>query len=83
MKSLAQTIFVVFLGAILGGYLGALMGVLVPTGILHKIFVIGIPLGLSQPLVINLKVLVLTFGFRLFINLMSIVGMLIAYTTMR
>ena len=75
-KSAGTTVFMIILGGILGGYMGELLGILIPTGFLHNIFVRGFPLGFDSPMVLNLKVVVLTLGFKLMINLFGIIGMI-------
>lgn len=77
-KSAGTVLLMVVLGGILGGYVGELLGMLIPSGILHDIFVKGFPLGLTDPLVLNLKIVVFTFGFKIFINLCSVLGILAA-----
>jgi len=66
----------ILLGGILGGYIGELLGLLVPTGFLHDIFMKGFSLGFDSPVVIDLRVIVLTFGFKIFLNLFGVVGMI-------
>ena len=75
-KTAGTTLMMIILGGILGGYLGELMGLLIPNGFLHDIFVKGFPLGFDSPIVLNLKVIILTFGFKIMINLFGIVGMI-------
>src|SRR5262249_4071437 len=64
------------LGGILGCYFGELMGLLIPTGFLHDVFTRGIDLGFTEPLVLSLRVIVLTFGIKLYLNLFGVVGMI-------
>ena len=61
---------------ILGGYLGEPRGFLIPNGYLHDVFVKGFPLGFDSPIVLNLKVIILTLGFMIMINLFGVVGMI-------
>jgi hypothetical protein len=64
------------LGSILGGHLEELLGFLTPTGRLHDIFIRDFSLGFDSPLVFDLRVIVLTFGFKIFLNLFGVVGMI-------
>jgi hypothetical protein len=75
-KTAGTTLFMIILCGILGGYIGELLGFLMPTGFLHDIFTKGFPLGFEPPLVLNLRVVVLTFGFKVILNLFGIVGMI-------
>ncbi len=75
-KSAGTTVFMIILGGILGGYMGELLRLLMPTGFLHDIFIKGFALGFDSPLVLNLRVVVLTFGFKIILNLLGIAGMI-------
>jgi Domain of unknown function (DUF4321) len=75
-KNAAQTLGMILLGGILGGYLGELMGLLVPAGFLHDLFVRGFTIGFDPPLVLNLRIITLTLGFRILLNLPGILGMI-------
>lgn len=77
-KSAGMLLLWVALGGILGGYVGELLGMLVPEGILHDIFVRGFALGLTDPVVLNLKVVVVTFGLKVFLNLFGVLGIVVA-----
>jgi len=76
-RSAGATFLFIVLGGILGGYLGELMGLLIPAGFLHEVFIKGFSLGFEPPLVLNLRIIVLTFGVKIFINLCGIVGMIV------
>ncbi len=74
-KSAGATVLMILLGGILGGYLGELLGLLAPAGFLHELFTKGFSIGFDSPLVLNLRVVVLTLGFKVFVNLLGIAGM--------
>jgi hypothetical protein len=76
-KDTGSTLLMIILGGILGGYVGELLGLLVPTGILHDIFTKGFPLGLDTPIVLDLRVIVLTFGLKLVLNIFGVIGMIL------
>ncbi len=75
-KGAGATLLMILLGEILGGYLGELLGLLIPTGFVHDIFIKGFTLGFDSPLILNLRIIVLTFGVKVFINLLGVVGMI-------
>jgi Domain of unknown function (DUF4321) len=75
-KNAAQTLGMTLLGGILGGYLGELMGLLVPAGFLHDLFVRGFTIGFDPPLILNLRIITLTLGFHILLNLPGILGMI-------
>lgn len=64
----------VFAGIILGGYLGSL-ALSVPA---LSFLGYGTKLGLTNPFVLDLNVLKLTFGFTVNLNIASILGLIVA-----
>ena len=75
-KGAGVTLLTILLGGVLGGYLGELLGLLIPTGLLHDIFIRGFTLGFDEPLIFNLRIIVLTFGVKVFVNLLGVIGMI-------
>jgi hypothetical protein len=76
-KDTGSTILMIILGGILGGYVGELLGLLVPTGILHDIFTRGFTLGFDNPIVLDLRIVVLTFGIKILLNIFGVIGMIL------
>ncbi|HZX60949.1 MAG TPA: DUF4321 domain-containing protein [Candidatus Methylomirabilis sp.] len=68
---------IIILGALIGAALGELIAYLFPGGILERIFSRGITPGLDPPATLNLKILSLTFGFTVRINIASLLGLLL------
>ena len=77
-KSAGMTVLLIILGAILGGYLGELLGLLIPTGFFHDLFTKSFDAGLDS-MVLDLRIVVLTFGLKIYINLCSIAGMVAGF----
>jgi len=75
-KGAGVTLLMILLGGILGGYVGELLGLVVPSGFLHDLFMKGFSLGFDSPIILDLRVIVLTFGFKIFLNLFGVVGMI-------
>ncbi len=75
-KGAGATLLIILIGGILGGYLGELLGLLIPTGFIHDIFIRGFTLGFDAPLIFNLRIIVLTFGVKIFVNLLGVLGMI-------
>jgi hypothetical protein len=76
-KTAGTTLLMIVLGGILGGYVGELMALLIPAGFLHDIFIKGFTLGFNDPFVFNLRIIVLTFGAKIFLNLFGLIGMIL------
>ncbi len=69
---------VLIIGALVGTVLGEIISLLFPGGILEKLFSKGIHPGFVPPATLDLKVISLTFGFSLKLNLASILGVIFA-----
>lgn len=66
-------------GIVLGGFVGELTDGIAGLSWLN----FGQAFGLSEPLVLNLGILVITFGFSIRITMASIIGVIIAILTYR
>ena len=76
-KSVVWFIFIIVIGALLGSFLGNLLGLMMPPGHLRDLFLAELTAGLN-PASLDLRILVLTFGCILKINFMAIVGIVLA-----
>ncbi|MFQ5454926.1 MAG: DUF4321 domain-containing protein [Nitrospirota bacterium] len=70
-------IFFIILGGLLGGILAEMLKVYAPAGILHDIFLIGISIGITPPLTIDLYMLTFTIGFNLNVNFFTLLGIIL------
>ncbi|MEG1255162.1 DUF4321 domain-containing protein [Clostridium sp.] len=74
-RSTKEYIFITLLGAISGSFIGEFLGsTFAVLGFLGKTYFI----GLKSPLIVDLKVLEITFGLGFGLNLMSIIGIVLA-----
>lgn len=74
---------ILILGALIGSVIGEVIGALAPGGYVEAIFVTGINPGITPPAVLDLKVLTLTLGLTVRINLASVLGIVLALLTCR
>lgn len=72
--SVIVLLVILILGALIGTVMGEVIAVMAPGGIVEKIFSKGITPGLSPPATLDLKVLSISFGFNVKINLSSLLG---------
>jgi len=72
--SVIMLLVILILGALIGTVIGEVIAVMAPSGIVEKIFSKGIHPGLSPPATLDLKVLSISFGFTVKINLSSLLG---------
>jgi hypothetical protein len=74
---------ILILGALIGSVIGEVIAALAPGGYAEAIFSRGISPGISPPAVLDLKVLTLTLGATLRINLASVLGIVLAVVIYR
>jgi hypothetical protein len=73
-------VFIVFLGAIAGSLIGDLIGSNIKSlNFLRSVYTI----GTSQPIYLNLKVIGITFGINFNLNIMTIIGVIVAIILIR
>ena len=75
--STAGLVVLLILGALVGALLGEIIRLLFPGGILEQVFARGVSPGLS-PATMDLRVLSVTFGCTLRLNLASVLGIALA-----
>lgn len=74
-KSIGLLIFTIVLGLILGSILGEIIGNSISMLSFMKN---SYAIGTTEPLVLNLKAITLTLGLNFNVNLMSIIGVIVA-----
>jgi len=73
-KSSAFFIFLILLGALTGSLLGEMLSDITALNFLKHVYTI----GTGSPVTLNLGVFTLNFGLNLNLNIMSIVGIIVA-----
>lgn len=68
---------VLLLTAVIGTILGQVVGLLLPSGVLHDIFFKGVSIGLKHPMNLDLSVMHVVFGITFSINPITLVGLLL------
>ncbi len=76
--SVIVLLVILILGTLIGSVLGEVIASLAPGGWIEAIFSKGVNPGLTPPAVLDLKVLTVTFGLTLRINLASLLGTILA-----
>ena len=76
-KSAGSLILYVVLGGLCGALLSQLVGGMVASdGFLHDVLVRGFQVGLTNPLVVDLRIVVMTFGLHFDLTVPSLAGMI-------
>ena len=76
--SVIVLLVILILGTLIGSVVGEVIGSLAPGGWIEAIFSKGVNPGLRPPAVLVLKVLTVTFGLTLRVNLASLLGIVLA-----
>ena len=82
-RSVGLVVLVIVAGLVVGSLIGELLGSLIPSGVAHDLISKGPTIGLTPPASLDLRFLALTFGLSLKVNLVGIVGIIIAAFTLR
>jgi hypothetical protein len=81
--SVAVLLVILILGALIGSVLGEVIASLAPGGYVEAVFSKGVNPGIAPPVVLDLKVVTLTLGLTMRINLASLVGIVLALLVYR
>lgn len=82
-RGVGVVLTVVVAGLVMGSLLGELVGGLLPAGWVQDLFTNGPTIGLTSPAVLDLRFIALTFGLVFKINLVGVVGIVIAAFALR
>ncbi|MBN1998797.1 DUF4321 domain-containing protein [candidate division KSB1 bacterium] len=79
MKNRSKLMFVlvIFVGALVGAVLGELVGLVLPDGVVKDFFLRSVSFGFS-PTTINLVLLTFTFGATIKLNIIGVIGIVLA-----
>ena len=81
-KSAAFIILIIVIGAMIGTALGEVIGILVPEGVVKDFFLESVSASIG-PGTLDIILLTLTLGFSFKINVMGVIGILIAAYVLR
>jgi hypothetical protein len=76
-RGLGKLFIVLFFGLLMGGALGEVLGHFLPDGVVKEFFVRSISAGIG-PAELNLHAIAFTLGFSFKVNVMSVVGVILA-----
>ena len=74
---------VVIVGLVIGSLLGELLGATLREGWVQEVFTRGPTVGLTTPATLDLRFLSLTLGFTLKVNVVGLIGVVIAAIVLR
>ena len=89
-RSIALIVLGLFTGAVIGGALGNLLGLLLPEGVVKDFFLTSVSFDLgglvgkeTGVIILDLKIITLKFGLAMSMNFTSIIGLTTAYYILR
>lgn len=82
-RGIGLVLLVVVAGLVVGSLLGELLGALLPAGRVQDLITRGPTIGLTPPATLDLRFFALTFGAALKVNLVGVVGIIIAALSLR
>ncbi|MDD3065280.1 MAG: DUF4321 domain-containing protein [Endomicrobiaceae bacterium] len=77
LKNPIMLIIVLVVGALLGSFLGELISIVLPSGAMKDLFIKDLSAGL-MPSTFDLRIVQITFGCMLKLNVMSLVGVILS-----
>ena len=81
-RGIGLVLLVILAGLVIGSLLGELVGGFL-SGWPHELFTRGPTIGLTSPATVDLRFLSFTFGFTLKVNLVGVLGIVLAALTLR
>ncbi len=81
-KSIGRVVLIIVLGAMIGSLLGQLIGLILPEGVVKDFFLRSAELE-AGPTPLNLGLFAITFGFKLILNVVGFIGVVIAVYLLR
>lgn len=82
-RGIGLVLLVVVAGLVVGSLLGELLGGLLPSGWVQDLLTRGPTIGLTNPATLDLRFLAVTFGLIFKVNLVGILGIVIAAIALR
>jgi len=77
--SVGRALGIVLLGAIIGGILGELFGMVLPESVVREFLLKKYELGFTQPFTFDLSIITLSFSIMFRMNVVSLLGIVFGY----
>lgn len=82
-RGIGLVLLVIVAGLVVGSLIGELLGSLVPAGWGQDLLTRGPTIGLTSPATLDLRFLAVTFGLVFKVNVVGVLGIVIAALTLR
>lgn len=78
-KNVGKVIGILIIGAIIGSIISEIFALILPAGVVKEFFLASLPIGIEDPLSINLHFIEFSFSLMLRINVVGLIGMAFGY----
>ena len=82
-RGFGPILLILVAGLVIGSLLGELVASLLPSGLVQDILTRGPQIGLTPPATLDLRFAALTFGIMLKVNIVGVLGVILAALTLR
>ena len=82
-RGLGLVVVIVLAGLVVGSLLGELVARVLPSGLVHDLLTSGPQIGLNPPATLDLRFMALTFGVVLKVNVVAVLGVVLAAFALR
>ncbi|MFQ5898155.1 MAG: DUF4321 domain-containing protein [Candidatus Methylomirabilia bacterium] len=82
-RRVAFIFLVLLIGLVFGSFVGDLIATLLPGGFSERLFTAGPTIGLTSPATLDLRVVSLTLGLAVKLNLVAVLGVVLAALALR
>jgi hypothetical protein len=82
-RGLGLILMIVVAGLVVGSLLGEIVASLLPAGIIQDVLTKGPQIGLAPPATVDLRFMAVTFGLLLKVNVVGILGVILAAIALR
>lgn len=82
-RGIGLLLLILLMGGVIGSFLGELLGSLLPGGWWQDLLTRGPTVGLVDPATLDLKFLSLTLGLTVKVNLVAVLGLVVAAVVLR
>ena len=82
-NSVGRIFTILFFGALIGGILGEMFGLILPDSVVKEFFLRKFSFGISEPLAVDLNIIVFSISLIFRMNIVSLIGLGFGYYILR
>ena len=82
-NNLGQILLILFLGAVIGGIIGEVFGLILPDSVVKEFFLRKFTFGITEPISVDFNVIAFSFSLLFRLNIVSLIGLGFGYYILR